>query len=208
MTATRSYVMLLVLSLGLCGCGDEAKPDDGTKQSNGGSEAAPSPSTATGGSEEIGEDQPPTSAGSTDPAQPKTPEPVQVPDLPPLVFDPPLPTTPVAHVNDKPVPAGQLLEFVLMQNFSAGVQNLILGKIADRELEKSSIVVDEEAIKLFCKAASDSGAVLIILAAGFPCKGLSRSRGKKRLQRSQRAYTHKILLKLKPIKNNSIILSD
>jgi len=146
MTATRSYVMLLVLSLGLCGCGDEAKPDDGTKQSNGGSEAAPSPSTATGGSEEIGEDQPPTSAGSTDPAQPKTPEPVQVPDLPPLVFDPPLPTTPVAHVNDKPVPAGQLLEFVLMQNFSAGVQNLILGKIADRELEKSSIVVDEEAI--------------------------------------------------------------
>ena len=34
---------------------------------------------------------------------------------------------------------------------------------------------------------------------------LTHAHKKKQLQRSQRAYTHKILLKLKPIKNISIV---
>ena len=36
-------------------------------------------------------------------------------------------------------------------------------------------------------------------------KLLTHAHKKKQLQRSQRAYTHKILLKLKPIKNISVV---
>ncbi len=81
-----------------------------------------------------------------------SPEEERIEGLPPLVFSPALPTTVVATVNGMPVRAYDLLEFVLMQNFSAGVNSLVLSKITEYELVREGIALDEDAIEDEIKA--------------------------------------------------------
>ena len=79
------------------------------------------------------------------PAPPAVP--VEAVELDPLVFDPPLPTDPIATVNGQPVPASDMLKLVLEQNFQNGVNMLVMGVILDRELVQNEKTVSETGIR-------------------------------------------------------------
>lgn len=111
--------------------------------------------------------------GDQNPAgQSPTPQPMPQPiqELPELQFEPPLPTTPIAHVNGKPVPAADLLKYVLSQNFLAGSQALVLAKIVDRELVKENIEITDDdinaEIKLLLEKQSPGQSIAELEKAG------------------------------------------
>jgi hypothetical protein len=78
--------------------------------------------------------------GSQPPAQ-------ETPVLHPLIFQPELPTDPVAWIDEAPIPASMLLRTILEQNFSTGVTALVMSKIADLELAKAGIELQEPEIR-------------------------------------------------------------
>lgn len=86
----------------------------------------------------------PPAAAPVPPPAPPPPEPVV---LTPLEFVPALPTTPVAWVDETPVPASTLLELVLEQNFSTGVSALMMGKIAEIELKAAGQEITEKDLR-------------------------------------------------------------
>lgn len=142
MTSKRTLALLLVFALGLWSCGGK----DGAGDTRTG-DSQPSKETDTNNPDaKAPEVQEPGKVNEAGNNVGQTPAVQEAPELPPLVFDPPLPTTPLATVNGTPVPAGELLEFVLQQNFTAGVNSLVLAKIVDHELIKEKIAVTEEAI--------------------------------------------------------------
>ena len=63
--------------------------------------------------------------------------------LPPLVFLPELPTDPVASVDGVPIPASDILKIILDQNFTTGVTALVMGKIAELELQKAKVTLTD-----------------------------------------------------------------
>ena len=157
---SRALLALLVAcALVLTACGDkEANGGDagGTKDPSKGAtpEAGGSGPKSPADDEHAGHDHGPGQHGET-PVTPKAdnansanaqapqpPPPIQ--ELPEFKFDPPLPSTAIAHVNDKPVPAADLLKYVLGQNFSAGANALVLAKIMDREILKEKVEITEE----------------------------------------------------------------
>jgi hypothetical protein len=67
--------------------------------------------------------------------------------LPPLVFANPLPTTPVATIDGKPVTQGDLLQTLIKGNWATVTQTLILANLLDIELKKAAITLTEDEIK-------------------------------------------------------------
>ncbi|HMS15241.1 MAG TPA: peptidylprolyl isomerase [Planctomycetota bacterium] len=65
----------------------------------------------------------------------------------PLTFDPPLPTDPIARVHGRDVPASEMLQLVLEQNFQNSVSTLILGLMLECELARQEKVVTDEGIR-------------------------------------------------------------
>jgi len=135
MICKTSISTLLALAFLLTGCGDSGD-DQETKTA----ETTPGPTTPR----EVSKDQ----GGALDKPEPTDPKPPPTPqELPPLVYSPALPTDPVAWVNGKEVPANELLELILDQNFTQGVQALLMSKVALMELKKEKLELTEEAIE-------------------------------------------------------------
>ena len=148
MTSKCTLALLFLLALGLWSCGES--------DSAGGKGPTEADTSGTPDLDLANPDSPDRDkAEVNEPGKIGDPAPVatqpaptvqEVPELPPLKFEPALPTTPIATVNGTSVPASGLLEFVLTQNFSAGVNSLVLAKIVDREVVKQEIEVTAEAL--------------------------------------------------------------
>ena len=74
-----------------------------------------------------------------------SPPPVIVPQE--IEFAGTLPTTPVAWVGDEAIPASDLLRQVLEENLSLALQRLMLGRMAEMELEAAELTLDEDEIR-------------------------------------------------------------
>ena len=68
-------------------------------------------------------------------------------EIEPLVFETSLPRTPVAWVDDVPIPASRLLETILNQNFTTAVNAIMSSKIAEMELSQSKIEISDKEIE-------------------------------------------------------------
>lgn len=69
------------------------------------------------------------------------------PDPGELVFVKPLPETPVAWIDGKPIPASRLLKEALHQNFSLISKNLAYQKMLEMELARRELTVAEEEVE-------------------------------------------------------------
>ena len=139
MTSKRNLALLFLLAFGLWACGGE---DSSGGQSTDAVDTSGSPTPSPANPDAPNPDTTEIS-GTPVPAPPQVQE---IPELPPLKFEPPLPSDSIASVNGTPVPASDLLEFVLTQNFTAGVNSLVLAKIVDHEVMKEEIAIKEGAI--------------------------------------------------------------
>lgn len=103
------------------------------------------------------------------PPAPPPPPPQEAIELTPLVFNPLLPETPVAWVNEKPITAASLLALVLEQNFSTGVSALVMGKILEIELKRAQVTLTDEDI------ASEMAEMVAQIAPGKSIEEVEKS---------------------------------
>jgi hypothetical protein len=103
----------------------------------------------------------------------------------PLVFDPPLPTEPIATVLGREVPAAEMLKLVLEQNFQNSVSTLMLGLMLESELARQEKTISEEGVNEELKVMLEQS------APGATIEGLRKTSPDTLAQRTMTARIHR-----------------